>query len=246
MKAILVRIGVDSTKEYGGWNAPANPKTGEFVYVPIPDGPTKRYTSGNRCYSEVVAPLTEFATRHRLAGLADLRFPETLLRRNMHLDPDFDQLTYGDNGKEHGLRLWELRPGDLVVFYAGLRSIARPKKLLYALVGLFVVEEVVAATAVQPERRHENAHTRWTKISKKDVVVRGQTERSGRLDRCIRIGEFRNRAYRVSPPIENAWGGLEVKDGFIQRNLVPPWFRDAEKFYDWFVRQRITLVQRNN
>jgi hypothetical protein len=244
MKALLIRIGVD--KKAGKCNAPVNPKTGEFVYVPIPDSKKKQYTRGDRHqYSEVGTSLDRFATQQGLVP-PEIALPEKLQQRNMHLDPDFDQLTYGDNGKEHGLRLWELRPGDLVVFYAGLRSIARPKKLLYALVGLFVVEEVVAATAVQPERRHENAHTRWTKISKKDVVVRGQTERSGRLDRCIRIGEFRNRAYRVSPPIENAWGGLEVKDGFIQRNLVPPWFRDAEKFYDWFVRQRITLVQRNN
>lgn len=35
MQAILIRIGVDHS--YGGWNAPADPETGQFVYVPIPE-----------------------------------------------------------------------------------------------------------------------------------------------------------------------------------------------------------------
>jgi hypothetical protein len=34
MRAYLVRIGVDQA--FGGWNAPMNPETREFVYVPIP------------------------------------------------------------------------------------------------------------------------------------------------------------------------------------------------------------------
>jgi len=60
MNAILVRIGVDH--DYGGWNAPVDPATGQFVYVPIPDGAAKEYTLGNaRRYDEVIAPLSEFA-----------------------------------------------------------------------------------------------------------------------------------------------------------------------------------------
>ncbi len=34
LKAILIRVGVDQT--YGRWNAPCNPDTNDFVYVPIP------------------------------------------------------------------------------------------------------------------------------------------------------------------------------------------------------------------
>lgn len=45
MKGILVRIGVDHA--YGAWNAPVDPKTGQFVFVPIPDGAKKEYTPGN-------------------------------------------------------------------------------------------------------------------------------------------------------------------------------------------------------
>ena len=35
MRAYLVRIGVDQA--FGEWNAPMNPETREFVYVPIPE-----------------------------------------------------------------------------------------------------------------------------------------------------------------------------------------------------------------
>ena len=36
MRGLLIRVGIDQA--YGGWNAPIDPMTGEFVYVPIPDG----------------------------------------------------------------------------------------------------------------------------------------------------------------------------------------------------------------
>src|ERR1700681_3060498 len=141
MKAVLVRIGVDHT--YGAWNAPVNPKTGQFVFVPIPDGPKKTHAPGCvRTYDEMDAPLTQFAADCNIRGL---RCPDKLLHGNMHLNPDFEHLTYGDNGKRRGSKMAKLEPGDLLVFYAGLRSIIPPKKLLYALVGLYVVEEVVPA-----------------------------------------------------------------------------------------------------
>lgn len=224
-----------------------DPITGEFVFVPIPDRATKQYRLGNqRRYNEIVAPLTQFAARHTLGGFAGLRCPETLLQLNMHLDPNFDHLTYGDNGTRRGAGIAALHHDELVVFYAGLRSIARPNKLLYALVGLFVVEQVVRATTVPPEKRHENAHTRWATISDNDVVVRGKQGQSGRFDRCIPIGEWRDNAYRVCRHVEDAWGGLNVKDGYIQRSAVPPALLNAEKFYGWFLRQGVTLLQRNN
>jgi hypothetical protein len=44
MRAYLVRIGVDQA--FGGWNAPMNPETREFVYVPIGDGRWRKGDSG--------------------------------------------------------------------------------------------------------------------------------------------------------------------------------------------------------
>jgi Nucleotide modification associated domain 3 len=242
MKAILVRIGVDAA--YGGWNAPVDPRTGQFVFVPIPDGVTKEYTPGNaRGYDEIAAPLAEFAEK---CNVGELRLPETLRQRSMHLDPDFDHLTYGDNGVRRGARIATLGPNDLLVFYAGLRSVVDRRRLVYALVGLFVVVEVVRAIKVPAERRFENAHTRWTTISENDVIVRGKSGVSGRFDRCVPIGEWRDKAYRVCRGIENVWGGLTVKNGYIQRSAVPPAFVHAEEFYEWFQRQGIKLLQRNN
>jgi hypothetical protein len=46
MKATLVRVGVDHA--YGAWNAPVNPITGQFVYIPIPDGIANRWDSTRR------------------------------------------------------------------------------------------------------------------------------------------------------------------------------------------------------
>lgn len=210
MKAMLVRIGVDHA--YGAWNAPVDPTTRRFVFVPIPDGTTKEYTPRHvRGYDEIIAPLTEFAKKY---GARDLCCPEGLRQPNMRLDPDFDHLTYGDNGMRRGAKIAKLRTDDLLVFYAGLRSIVRPYELVYALVGLFVIEEVVRAINIPAERRHENAHTRSTTISGHDVVVRGKGGLSGRFDRCIPMGEWRDRAYRVSRDVEDAWGGLNVKNGY--------------------------------
>jgi hypothetical protein len=242
MKAILVRIGVDHA--YGHWNAPVDPVTGEFVYVPIPDGDQKQYTLGSvHGYQEIVAPLKAFAAKH---GVGDLRLPRRLQKRSMHLDPDFHYLTYGDNGARRGAKIAKLATNDLLVFYAGLRSITDPNGLVYALVGLFVVEEVVRAMDVSEERRHENAHTRWKTLSENDVVVRGRRGVSGRFERCVPIGEWRDRAYRVCRDVERTWGGLTVKDGYIQRSAVPPEFLNARRFYNWFRQQGVILLARNN
>lgn len=178
--------------------------------------------------------------------MRDLCCPKTLQQRNMHLDPDFEHLTYGDNGMRRGAGIATLGRDDLLVFYAGLRSIVDPKELVYALAGLFVVEEVVRAVHVPAERRHQNAHTRWATVSVNDVIVRGKDGLSGRFDRCVPIGEWRDKAYRVCRDVENAWGRLAVKNGYIQRSAVPPAFLDASRFWNWFQRQRIALLKRNN
>lgn len=141
----------------------------------------------------------------------------------------------------------KLQGGDLVVFYAGLRSIHLKKDpLIYAIIGLFVVDEVVAVKDVPKERRDENAHTRRGVHEETGIIVRGIQGKSGRLETFLPIGEFRNSAYRVRKDILDAWGNLSVKDGFIQRSARPPRFLDAEKFYKWFQKQQIGLVQENN
>ena len=240
MRAILVRVGIDQA--YGKWNAPVDLATCQFVFVPIPDGPKKVCTPGHaRHYDELQEPLAEFAFAH---NHLDLHLPVGLQDCNMHLDPDFEHLTYGDNGTRRGTGISTLSSGDMLVFYAGLKSITPPHQLVYALVGLFVVDEVVSAESVPTQRRHENAHTRWTIVSKNDVIVRGRSGVSGRFGHCIPIGSWRENAYRVRPEVERAWGGLSVKNGYIQRSAVPPEFNNAVKFINWFQQQDVTLSRR--
>ncbi|MGO8749267.1 MAG: hypothetical protein ACLQNE_25180 [Thermoguttaceae bacterium] len=245
MRALLVRIGVDQA--YGRWNAPVDAE-GRFVYVPIPeDLGTRFHPELRRRYCEVLPALRRFCEDQDCDLCGDLRFPQELLDRSMHLDPDFECLTYGDVGDRRGSGMVDMVEGDLLVFYGGLRPVHECEhRLIYALMGMFVVQEVVPAADVPAERWHENAHIRKVKRGKTDIVVRAKPGESGRFDRCVPIGEWRNDAYRVRDDVLDAWGGLSVKDGFIQRSAVPPSFNCPARFLKWLKKQHIQLLARNN
>lgn len=244
MRAFLVRIGVDQA--YGAWNAPVDPATGEFVYVPIPDGSTRFRPNCNRRFHEAVPNLTSFCECRGLDLFDDLRFDKTLLPHSMHLDPDFQHLTYGDDGSRRGAGVATLGTGDVVAFYAGLRPVSKcPHKLLYALVGIYMVDAVQKITDIPAACWPQNAHTRRLKHWPTDVVVRAKPKVSGRLERCIPIGEWREGAYRVRRDLLKVWGGLSVRDGFIQRSAVPPSFLQPERFLAWFRQQGVGVVNRN-
>ena len=165
----------------------------------------------------------------------------------MHLDPDFDHLTYGDGGERAKQIRTKVGRGDLLVFYAGMRDVQPPAGLVYALIGLYVVEDIVSALTVPVPRRHENAHTRRILAAGAgDIVVRARRKVSGRLERCIPIGSYRARAYRVWPKLLAAWGGLSVKNGYLQRSARLPEFTNARRFYDWFLAQGVALLPHNN
>lgn len=161
MKAILIRVGTDL--EYDGWNAPVDPRSKQFVYVPIPES-QRPLPKLARTYDEIVSALQHFSDALQLDPNICPTVPRELMGRPMHLDPDFAYLTYGDNGDNRGAKLKNLTTGDLLVFYAGLRPLGVGKALLYALGGLFVVDRVELAKDVPEERWHENAHTRKLKI----------------------------------------------------------------------------------
>jgi hypothetical protein len=233
MNGLLVRVGIDSTD--GKWNAPVRTATGEFAYVTITD--TKPLRNGMaRFYDELVPAAARFGEK----------FPEELLGTPTHLDPDFDQLTYGDQG-QRGKRISKLlTTGDFLAFFAALRPIdAPPRPLVYALIGLYVIDEIVPAGSVPQERWAENAHTRRIP-SDGDIVVRAKSGVSGRLTRCIPIGELREKFYRVRNDLLDTWGGLDIKDGYIHRSVRLPAFHNAEKFYNWFLNQNPDLISKNN
>jgi uncharacterized protein YdaT len=112
--------------------------------------------------------------------------------------------------------------------------------------GVYFVQEVVPVADVPEQRWHENAHVRKVKRGETDIVVRAKPVVSGRFEQCVPIGEWRDGAYRVRRDILKAWGGLAVKDGFIQRSAVPPAFSKPEQFLAWLKKQNITLLPRNN
>jgi hypothetical protein len=112
-------------------------------------------------------------------------------------------------------------------------------------IGLFLVDEIASAKDVPEPRWHENAHTRRAVI-KDDVIVRARRHGSGRLRRCLPFGEYRDGAYRVRRELLRAWGGLDVRDGYVQRSARLPAFLDASRFYNWFQAQRPEIVAANN
>jgi hypothetical protein len=173
MKGLLVRVGIDSTDD-GHWNGPADSASGAFIYVPIAE--TKPLRPGfERFYDELRPALSSF----------QLNLPAHLAAQPMHLDPDFANLTYGDQG-QRAKRIQELGRGDLLVFYASLRDI-ESGNLLYALIGLMVIERIVRAVDVAENLWSTNAHTRRIPAAT-DIIVRAMSEGSGRLEHCIPIG----------------------------------------------------------
>ena len=234
MRALLVRVGADCTEAGGRWNGPIDAATGAFAYVPIPE-------------PEPLLPClqTPFSRWRPAVERLGIELPGALRNRMAHADPDFGHLTYGDR-RERGRQIRDkLRAGDLLVFYAGLRDIG-DRGLLYALIGILTVETIVAARDVPAERRAENAHTRRRDIGETDVVVRGRVGASGRFDRAIDVGAYRSGAYRVRRELLEAWGGLGVRDGYVQRSARLPELTDPARFLAWLDGQGVALVARDN
>lgn len=236
MKALLVRVGADQSDGGGNWNGPADSKSGDFAYVAIPED--RRIRPGYvRPYSLVTPALRRF----------DYSLPPHLEGKVMHLDPDFDHRTYGDQGQRAAQILSKVGAGDLLVFYAGLADVHPNSHLIYAIIGLYVIASITPAISIPESRRNENAHTRRVlSPSASDIVVRARPSVSGRLERCLPIGDYRERAYRVWPSLLKAWGGLSVNDGYLQRSARLPEFCEASRFYAWFKSRKVRVVKRNN
>jgi hypothetical protein len=211
--------------------------SGEFAYVTIRESAKRRLRDGlARYYDEFISIAAHFSEQ----------LPAGLLGTPTHLDPDFEYLTYGDQGQRGKRITTVLDVDDLLVFFAGLRPVDGPSRpLIYAIIGLYVIDEIVSAVSIPETRWIENAHTRRVPTDG-EIVVRARARVSGRLRRGIPIGEIRGKVYRVRNDLLDAWGGLDVKDGYIQRSVRLPAFKDAAKFYSWFVAQKPALVAQNN
>jgi hypothetical protein len=235
MNALLCRVGADQSRSGGSWNGLVDARSGKFVYVAIPEA-RPVHPGMEKPYNALEPFILKFGGT----------LPEVLNTRHMHLDPDFEYLTYGDQGERAKQLRANLQSGDLLVFYASLADVDA-KKLVYAIIGLYVVADLVMATEVSPTRLDTNAHTRRIlQPGATDLIVRGRPGVSGRLECCLPIGDYRERAYRVWPDLLAEWGGLSVKDGYLQRSARLPRFLDPERFQNWFKSRKAVLLQNNN
>lgn len=176
-----------------------------------------------------------------------VRWPARLPRCG-HFDPDFEELTYGDNHQRAARIRSVLADGDgsFIVFYAGLCSI-HSGELVYSIIGFYSIESIVPGPAVRRADWHRNAHTREGDCSDENtVVVFARSPGSGRLVHHIPIGHYQRRAYRVTPKLLDDWGGLDVHDGYIQRSAFLPRFLDGDRFLRWFERQKPVLIREQN
>lgn len=248
MKVLLVRVGIDDSAGY--WNAPVDTVTNEFIYIPIPESEGQKDNLKIKIsYDNFINDVKDFCKKYNVDYITDLRFPVGIKNEFAHLDPDFENLTYGDNGNARGKSLNELQENDIIVFYAGMQAINRNLKyLIYAIIGYYTVEKVIRAIDLPEKESCKNAHARKIKISENDLVVFGKKGLSGRLERCIPIGDYYDRSYRVKKEILDIWGGLTSKNGYIQRSFVPPFVKSSDNFLNWFNNESkdIKLIERNN
>ena len=234
MRGALVRVGIDQA--FGHWNAPVDPVTGDFAYVPIPDGAQRAGLETS--YRDIEPGLSRFP---------NVSLPAQLLAQATHLDPDFEHLTYGDNGVRRGRELSEFQGGDVVAFFAGLRPVtAWRDPLLYGLIGIYRVRDVVRLESVPRKLWSHNAHTRRAEHCGTDIIVRAVPGESGRLRKAIPIGEWRAGAYRVRRDLLEAWGDISSRDGYIQRSAVPPRLLNPSRFLEWLEAQRPEFLPENN
>lgn len=263
MEGLLVRVGIDSSKESGRWNAPINPATKEFAFAYVPILET---------YKEEVIPEYKRTYEQFKAICKELGnpLPSKFMNNNTyaHLDPDFSKRTYGDMcgtdicGKVSykGKPLLGLKENDILVFYASLdpgRWKGQKLDLTYAIIGLYVLkEEAKRATdaILMGMERDNNAHTR-RRYNEADIIACAKpAPLSGRLERCIPIGECKNGRYWLQQNLFDEWGGflksndLPYSKLYIQRSPTLFRFKNADKFYGWFRNQNKNnrLVECNN
>ena len=172
MCIMLVRVGIDSS--CGKWHGPCD-FNNNFVYVPIPE--SKRVIAGmEKNYCDLVVPALEKFSRQ--SG-EQVLLKKELMSKKMHLDPDFEHLTYGDTASK-GNPLTKLVENDIVMFYASFKETSS-KKLVYALMGKLSVKEVIRVSDMKQKDFDQNAHSRRTPNNSSDVIVIGKRRGSGRF-----------------------------------------------------------------
>lgn len=226
MKAMLLRVGIDKSSD--GVLSPIF-SDGSFEYIPLSE--KDENSIEKRTYKEIVG---------RKGYQLSYYLPEKVAIREVHLDPEFNAFTYGDEGRK-AVYLRNLMPGDLLVFYAGLRPYEndRYSEALY-IIGYFVIMDIIDfKDKHKPDNKYSiknirqkypsNSHPKRSDVRDMVLVV-GDPEESKILDKAIIISQKKvnkiGRTYHaVSPQIEELLG---IK-GSIQRSIPPRFVVDEDK-----------------
>lgn len=188
MRVVLLRVGVDTGAAAGGTNGPLfNDRS--FDFVPIPDG--LRYDE--RTYGN-----TEGRHGRKLVEYFPEKKRRFMARQPMHVDPEFETYTYGDPTQpKAGLR--KLRPGDMLVFYAGLQGWDFSSEPALYIIGYFEVARADRASEFTDDELHGlfdgNYHVRHPAVlaAQRDrlVLVKG-TEQSRLLEKAALVSMVGN------------------------------------------------------
>jgi hypothetical protein len=193
MKGVLLRVGID--RGAGGCIAPIF-EDNSFEFIPIPESLA---TSEERLYINMVGrngkKIVDFV-------------PKKIKYSHPHYDPEFETFTYGDPTKIKRNQLSKLSPGDLLIFYAGLKRKGKNDKSQVFVIGYFDVEEVYdfkkiptsdydSVFKMMPNNAHSKIYFALTKLnvefSDKDlVIVRGKSKSSKLLTKALPLGDENN------------------------------------------------------
>jgi hypothetical protein len=218
----LLRVGIDSGR--GGIQGPVF-EDGSFEFIPIDD----RRGDCQQTYGN-----TRGIHRRFLIDYFPERLRGRLRDQPIHSDPEFETFTYGDptSPKRSLLRL---KPGSLLVFYAGLENWPEQTNAGLYIVAHFEVAKVGLATDFsQSELEREfgkNFHVRHEAVLERQrpklVLVKGG--RGSRLLKKARLissmGEDRSgKPLKVlSPAMRKIFGDF---DGHVSIQRSPPrWVR---------------------
>lgn len=189
-----------------------------------------RYIPAN--YFDLKQRETKEKNTYKSLGL-DYSVSDKIVNRKVHMDPEFETFTYGDQDKVRRNELLELDRGDLLVFHLAGEWQGDPIEVCCHIFGYFVVNYVVDWNELtlaerkkyQPELR-KNAHMRSSKSKDNLVLVKGY-KKSKILKRCIPITDPNPKpgknAFSISDDMSRFLG---IKEPI--KLSVPVWLKDQK------------------
>lgn len=216
MKALLIGAGIEPA------HSGLSPVWPDYSFSYIPPN-----------YSDLKQRETKEKNTYKSLGL-DYFVSDKTVNRRVHMDPEFETFTYGDQDKIKRNSLLRLNRGDLLVFHLAGEWQGDPKEVCCHIFGYFVVNYVVDWNELTSAERKKyqsflkkNAHIRSSKSKDNLVIVKGY-RKSKLLKRCIPITvpnpRPRKNAFAVSEDMSRFLG---IKEPI--RLSVPVWIKGQKE-----------------